>query len=178
MSIANFKTMSNFPLFVRDFVSETNYCSVCGNYESEDSVCPICGAEMEKKAFLDEIEAHEVMDEIAERMKEVNVGLQFHSVRVEDGHYYGVQFVVDETDDPNDCDNDECHYLFDACRSVSIRRYNGEIGKINRMLRHMAKEFGFAEVYCSAVFSNGEALYRPVGRDRRSRIMRAATEIR
>lgn len=73
--------------------------------------------------------------------------------------------------------NDDCHYYFDVCRSVAIRRYNSEINKINRILKMLAKEYGFDEVYCSAVFGNGEAIYTKVENTQRARIVRAIKEI-
>lgn len=63
------------------------------------------------------------------------------------------------------------------CRSVAIRRYNSEINKINRILKMLAKEYGFDEVYCSAVFGNGEANYTKVENTQRARIVRAIKEI-
>ena len=39
MSMPNFNTMRNFPLYVRDFVSEVDYCPACNTY-GEDGVCP------------------------------------------------------------------------------------------------------------------------------------------
>lgn len=125
MSMPNFNTMRNFPLYVRDFVSEVDYCPACNTY-GEDGVCPICGAATERKVYLD---------------------------------------------------NDDCHYYFDVCRSVAIRRYNSEINKINRILKMLAKEYGFDEVYCSAVFGNGEAIYTKVENTQRARIVRAIKEI-
>lgn len=89
----------------------------------------------------------------------------------------GVQFYVEEKHDPNEYDNDDCHYYFDVCRSVAIRRYNSEINKINRILKMLAKEYGFDEVYCSAVFGNGEAVYTKVENTQRARIVRAIKEI-
>lgn len=37
MSMPNFNTMRNFPLYVRDFVSEVDYCPACNTY-GEDGV--------------------------------------------------------------------------------------------------------------------------------------------
>lgn len=52
-----------------------------------------------------------------------------------------------------------------------------EINKINRILKMLAKEYGFDEVYCSAVFGNGEAIYTKVENTQRARIVRAIKEI-
>jgi hypothetical protein len=61
MSMPNFNTMRNFPLYVRDFVSEVDYCPVCNTY-GEDGVCPICGAATKRKAYLDEVAAFEFVE--------------------------------------------------------------------------------------------------------------------
>ena len=176
MSMPNFNTMRNFPLYVRDFVSEVDYYPACNTY-GEDGVCPICGATTERKAYLDEVAAFEFVEEMETRLNDANAKLEFHSISTMGGKYYGVQFYVEEKHDPNEYDNDDCHYYFDVCRSVAIRRYNSEINKINRILKMLAKEYGFDEVYCSAVFGNGEAVYTKVENTQRARIVRAIKEI-
>lgn len=35
MSAANYKTMENFPLLAREFVSQEKICSVCGAYQTD-----------------------------------------------------------------------------------------------------------------------------------------------
>lgn len=145
MSAMNFRTMRDFPLFVKD--------------------------------FEDEFEGYDTCEYIRERLEDANDKLTFHSISLESGYYFGVQFFVEEEYDPSELDNDDCRYYFDCCRSVAIRRYHSEINKVERMLRLLAKEFGFDEVYCSAVFSNGAANYTVVRNNERSRLLRAATEI-
>lgn len=145
MATVNFRTMQDFPLFVRD--------------------------------FEDEFDAYDTCECIKERLTEANGKLMFHSISLEDGYYFGVQFFVDEEYDPTELDNDDCRYYFDCCRSVAIRRYNSENNKIERMLRLLAKEFGFDEVYCSGIFGDGTATYTVVRSNERSRLLRAATEI-
>ena len=140
-------------------------------------MCPICGATTERKAYLDEVAAFEFVEEMETRLNGANAKLEFHSISTMGGKYYGVQFYVEEKHDPNEYDNDDCHYYFDVCRSVAIRRYNSEINKINRILKMLAKEYGFDEVYCSAVFGNGEAVYTKVENTQRARIVRAIKEI-
>lgn len=126
----------------------------------------------------DEIdEAYFIGREIECSLDEVNDSLTFHKIILDGGHYYGLQFFVEEKHDPNEMDNYECQYYFDMFRSVAIRRYNSEINKINRMLRRMAKEWGFEEIYCAAVFGNGEAVYAPVRNNPRARIAQAVSPV-
>ena len=113
MSMPNFNTMRNFPLYVRDFVSEVDYCPACNTY-GEDGVCPICGATTERKAYLDEVAAFEFVEEMETRLNDANAKLEFHSISTMGGKYYGVQFYVEEKHDPNEYDNDDCHYYFDV----------------------------------------------------------------
>ena len=79
MSMPNFNTMRNFPLYVRDFVSEVDYCPVCNTY-GEDGVCPICGAATKRKAYLDEVAAFEFVEEMETRLNDANEKLEFHSI--------------------------------------------------------------------------------------------------
>lgn len=96
MSMPNFNTMRNFPLYVRDFVSEVDYCPACNTY-GEDGVCPICGAATERKVYLDEVAAFEFAEEMETRLSDANAKLEFHSISTVGGKYYGVQFYVEES---------------------------------------------------------------------------------
>lgn len=125
----------------------------------------------------DDEDAYFIMREIEYNLNELNDALMFHKILVDGGHYYGLQFYVEENYDPNELDNEDCRYYFDMFRSVAIRRYNSEINKINRMLRRMAKEWGFEEIYCAAVFGNGEAVYAPVRNNPRARIAQAVSPV-
>jgi len=95
VSMPNFNTMRNFPLYVRDFISEVDYCPACNTY-GEDGVCPICGAATERKAYLDEVAAFEFEEEMETRLNDANAKLEFHSISTIGGKYYGVQFYVEE----------------------------------------------------------------------------------
>lgn len=178
MSAANFQTMSNFPLLARTFIVQEKRCSVCGTYQSsENEVCECCGGELEAITYEDELLAHETVTDIQARLNDLNRGLLFHEVSVEGGRYYGVQFYVEEKHDPGDYDNEECHYYFDMYRSVAIRRYTSEINKLCRMLRRLGAEFGFDELYCRAIFGNGEAIYERCENTTRSRIRQAVSPL-
>lgn len=80
---------------------------------------------------------------------------------------------METTDDPTEMDNEDCRYYFDMYRSVAIRRYNSEVNKVCRILRKLAKEYGFDELYLRARFGNGAALYGQVENTNRSRLLQA-----
>lgn len=133
----------------------------CPNYENMKNF-PLFVLE----DFEDEGDYYFAYMTMREELEELNRSLLFHKIGVESGHYYGMQLTVNEEENPNDLNNDECRYYFDMYRSVAIRRYNSEINKINRMLSRLANLHGFAEVVCTAIFGNGEALYAPVSNPR------------
>lgn len=178
MSAANFQMMDNFPLLAKTFIVQEKRCSVCGIYQaSENEVCECCGGELEVITYVDEILAQETIADLQKRLDDLNRELLFHEVTVEGGRYYGIQFYVEETHDPSDYDNDECRYYFDMYRSVAIRRHTSEINKICRKLRRLGAEFGFDELYCRAVFGNGEAIYERCENTARSRIRQAGSPL-
>lgn len=139
MSCANFKSMDNFNLFVRDYDDEEYF----------------------------------IIRDIEETLEGLNDSLTFHKITLESGYYSGLQFYVEENENPNELDNEDCRYYFDMFRSVAIRRYNSEINKISHLLRRLASEYDFEEVVCTARFSNGEAEYTRVNNNPRARLYQA-----
>lgn len=94
-------------------------------------------------------------------MEEFNDTLTFHELEFKDGYYMGLQIYVEEPyDSPYDLDNDDCHYYYDICRSKAIRKYESEIKKINKWMDKVASSYGWKELVCLGVFSNGEAIYQ------------------
>ena len=91
--------------------------------------------------------------------------LQFFEVTLRGGHYYGLQFYIEETEnraslDVYYLDNEDTRYYFDMCKSEFLRKYNSEINFINKkLLPKLAAYFGFEEYCCAGIFSNGEAIY-------------------
>lgn len=161
MSAANYKTMENFPLLAKDFVVYEKSCLACGAYQTdeENEVCECCGGELEEASYIDSDSMQEVVADMQKRLDDLNRTLWFHKVSVEGGYYYGLQLYVEERHNPSDYDNADCQYYFDMCRSVAIRRYNSEVNKLCRILRRLGAEFGFEELFCRDVFSNGEMCY-------------------
>lgn len=174
MSVPNFRTMSDFPLYVRNFVEEVAYCPDCGLFQDhENTTCEQCDGELELRSEINEFEAEYVCSTITDRLHEANRTLLFYKISLQDGHYTGVQFYVEEEHNPNDYDNGECRYYFEMYRSVAIRRYDSESNKVDKILRMLASEYGFQKVFCHAIFSNGEAIYEIADNTPRSKILQA-----
>lgn len=108
----------------------------------------------------DEIMDYEIALEVKDVLDELNDSLIFHNLSIVSGYYCGAQLFVKSEDDPHELDNEDCHYFYDMCRSASIRKYDSEINKVKRLMRNVAKDFGFIEIGCIGVASNGEAFYR------------------
>lgn len=141
MSAPNFKMLTNFPLYVRDFY-----------VECEDG-----------SSFEDDIEAEYIFQEVETAFESVNQNLLFHHLSICSGRYIGAQFDVELMNDlPLDMDNDDCHDVYQMCRSQAVKRYESECNIIRRYLSKMAIEFDFYEVQVYAQFSNGETIYAPV----------------
>ena len=89
MSTANFETMRDFPLYAKDYDDD---------YDSYIEV-PL----------------------IEEDLADINYDLMFHKIQVKGGYYCGIQLYVEVEHDleEEDYSNDDCHYYFDCCRSVS-----------------------------------------------------------
>lgn len=178
MSTPNFCTMPNFPLYIRDFVEEVGFCPACTIYQGYENVeCEICGGQLETRTLHDDAEASYVCSEIERCLEDMNGNFLFHEITLESGYYYGVQFLVKETHNPNEYDNEDCQYYFDMYRSVAIRRYQSEINKVNKVLCRLAEEFDFEKFYCRAVFSNGEAIYERADDTSRSKIRQAVSSV-
>lgn len=53
MATANYMTMENFPLFVKEFNTQIKRCPACGLYQDcENDVCEECGEELEEELFM------------------------------------------------------------------------------------------------------------------------------
>lgn len=148
MSTANFYTMENFPL----------YCIGDDAFYYEDE---------EGKEYYDEDEAQYFYDNLTEILEGINNNLLFHKITLKSGYYSGMQFYVEEIHDTLEdlkkyWNNEDCKYQFDLCKSQTIRKYQSEINKINKILKKLAKEHGFNKYGVSAKFSNGEVWYTKV----------------
>ncbi|MGE4353530.1 MAG: hypothetical protein AB7D36_05550 [Oscillospiraceae bacterium] len=168
MSAPNFRTMENFPLYLKDD-SEfyTRICPECGCMNSTDTeICEGCNADLDEPSF-DECECRNFYDNVEAALKDVNSRLKFHKIEVLSGYYTGAQLFVEKSEDaqrayydnPEELDNDDCRYYFDMCRSQMIRAWEAEQHKVCRELAKIAATWGFEHYYCGGIFSNGEAVY-------------------
>lgn len=146
MSTPNFKTQDNFPLYVYD------------------------DGEMEWW------EAQDYFGAVKSAMDEQNSGLAFFRITLKSGYYCGVQFYVEMTDAADMAgftpdgdlyaDNESCRYYLDMCYSQARRKFGSEARKVQRLMQKLAEEWFFEKYYCTAIFSNGEAIYAPASNPR------------
>lgn len=139
MSTPNFYTMENFNLYIKAYEPEEDY------------------DENEAYFFYEDI--FEGVDGFKAEMEDFNNTLTFHELQFKSGYYDGVQLYVEEKENPHELDNEDCNYYYDMCRSKAIRKYDAEIRKINRWMDKVATEYGWKELHCVGIFSNGEAIY-------------------
>lgn len=173
MSTANFNSNQlGFPLYVRDnFYSKV--CPECGSWSYADAdECYFCGEDLENVvAVFDEYEINDVSHDLHNELRKASEDLLFFDLGVASGYYSGLQFDVNWKNirgwgvagDPNDLDNEDAHFYFDCCRSEMLKQYHRERRKIEKILKEMAEAYGFEEIVCVGVFSNGEAIYERAG---------------
>lgn len=147
MSTCNFETMKDYPLIV--FCPDFDYDDMKKDYENEVQLTyDVEYAEMQRLA------------------DKINDELVYHTVGVKSGYYDGLQFIVstyedlDFDRDSSYCiDNEDAHYYFDECRSKVLRKAEAEVRKIRKWLKSLKNSYGYLELDCAGVFSNGEAVY-------------------
>lgn len=176
MSTPNFHTMENFKLYIQNFEPMTLEEYEAEEFQFDEYLYPeyeVAASDDWKKHILEKSyndtmetwnyffynDIYEGADGFKGLMEEFNDTLTFHEITFKSGYYSGVQLYVEEKEDPHELDNDDCHYYFDMCRSQAIRKYDAEIRKINKWMDKVAPEYGWAELYCLGIFSNGEAIY-------------------
>lgn len=170
MATANFCTMKNFSLFIKDYYVDAKRCPECGSIIDADvAECDYCGCdELEDYRYFDDVACQEELEKIEGKLDDINYDLLFHKISLQSGYYTGVQFYVEAEHELDEYDytNDDCHYYFDCCRSVAYRKFEAEKRKINRLLAKLGKEYGFEEAVCVIRFSNGEAIFESASNPR------------
>lgn len=177
MSTANFYSQENFKLCVNFFeaISMEEYEK---EYFQDDDRCypeyeATSDAEWKKElleksynetmSFWEDIFYTDILtgaDGFKGLMEDFNDSLTFHELTFKSGYYSGIQLYVEEKEEnPHELDNDDCHYYYDMCRSKAIRKYDSEVRKINRWMDKIATQYGWKELNCVGIFSNGEAIY-------------------
>ena len=159
MSTPNFYTQRNFKLYVQSFEPMSKE-----EYQQEEIDCYenyehyLKCAEEESYFFYEDI--FEGYDGFKDEMEKFNNSLTFHKIELRSGYYDGVQLYVEEKDNPHELDNEDCKYYYDMCRSKAIRKYDAEVRKINKWMEKTAVMYGWRELHCLGIFSNGEAIYQ------------------
>lgn len=104
------------------------------------------------------------INEAQSKIDELNHGLRFYKLRLQDGYYSGVQIVVDDDELP--CDEWIDKYFdfadYGVNRYVLRRMIQAEKKRINDKLLPLFKEYGFDEYIVAARFSTGETWYNKV----------------
>lgn len=174
MSCPNFITQKDFKLFLWDFESPTD--EKLNEYILETGMEDVASVEditeemrNDYARSIYEWEVSDIVDNFSGAVNSIlhtfKRDLQFFEVTLRDGHYCGLQFYIEETDnmsriDIDNLDNEDIRYYFDMCKSEFLRKYKSEVNFINKkLLPKLAKYFGFEEYCCAGVFSNGEAIY-------------------
>ena len=155
MSAPNFMPMQyDMPLILGG-----NYATLAKKYKDE------YGEEYDE--FLYEMDVQDEIEYAEELIAEIADTLKYHKITIESGRYVGFQFYVDEIysaqfdldKDSEYCiDNEDAHYYFDMCRSRVLRAADAEKRKIEKWLAGLDQR-GFDRYICTAIFSNGEAIY-------------------
>ena len=143
MATPNFRTQKNFSLWVID------------DEKAEDF-------------FL--------MDEIERSVDELNSTLKYYRIELRSGYYTGVQLYVDRQGDDTELPTDYTatewrkarrgylgEYYNENSHSHAVRRELAERRKIEKWMNRTAQKMGFEQLYCVAIFSNGEAVYNRMG---------------
>lgn len=173
MSCPNFVTQKDFKLFLWNFERPTD--EKLNEYireinEDITNVEDITESMRDKYAeSMYEWECNDIVNFFPKTVDNIlhdfKRDLQFFEVTLRDGHYCGLQFYIEETEnmayiDIENLDNEDTRYYFDMCKSEFLRKYKSEVNFINKkLLPKLAKYFGFEEYCCAGVFSNGEAIY-------------------
>lgn len=173
MSTANFDSRQlGFPLYVHDDLY-AKVCPECGAWcDPSEPECWECGASLaDADVRYDELGMEDLYDCVTRDLKDINSSLLFFDVSVKSGYYAGMQLDVNwkkigwmgVAGDPEELDNDDAHFYFDCCRSEMLRKYEREQRKLGKALKELADSYGFEEIVCVGVFSNGEAVYERAG---------------
>ena len=173
MSCPNFVTQENFKLFLWDFERPTDEKLNEYILEVNEEITSIEDITESMRddyaANMYEWECDDIINffsrTVDNMLHDFKRDLKFFEITLRDGHYYGLQFYIEETEnmshlDIENLDNEDTRYYFDMCKSEFLRKYKSEVNFINKkLLPKLAEYFGFEEYCCAGVFSNGEAIY-------------------
>ena len=173
MSCPNFITQKDFKLFLWDFERPTD--EKLNEYirEIKEDITSVEDiTESMRNDYVEEMynwECYDIIDNFSGAVNSIlddfKRELQFFNITLKNGHYYGLQFYIEEAGnmayiDIENLDNEDTRYYFDMCKSEFLRKYKSEVNFINKkLLPKLAAYFGFEEYCCAGIFSNGEAIY-------------------
>lgn len=161
MSTPNFRTMKDFPLWV---VEDEEVCKYSlgtedeyGNPYTEYSCDDI---NLAWDIFWGEM-GDVYIDSIQNEINKLNDTLKWYKVELKSGYYNGVQIYVDtKWYDISNWDDEDCDVEFDLNKADTIKMIDCEKNNINEWFKEIPKQYGFEELICLGVFSNGEAIYK------------------
>ena len=136
------------------------------NFGTPNYDLPIVACGLEEK--LDDFEYGTIQDEI----DEFNNGLNHFEVVLEPGYYQGAMLDVKQTEDYWDYDNlneltdDDADYFYGMSKAETIKEFNDDMDKIKQFFETKSDDDRFIEIYKAAQFSNGEAIYKKVNKER------------
>ena len=161
MSTPNFYNQRNFKLYVQSFepISLEEYKAEYFE-EDEEYLEEYYENDMRywEQIFYEDI--YEGADGFKDLMENFNETLTFHELKFYSGYYTGIQIYVEEKENPHELVIEDCNYYYDMCRSKAIHKYDAEIRKINKWMDKVAVQYGWKELVCLGIFSNGEAIYK------------------
>lgn len=159
MSTANFITQDNFELYVTDYQAPTAE-ELIKDEIIEDESSYYSYLELDQEIFWDDFQ-REFEAVLKDEENKLKKPLNMHEIELKGGYYSGAQLYVktDEDMNPEELDNDDCHYYWGECRSRAIREYRAEVKRVEKLLLNIAKRLHMARIGCAGVFSNGEAVY-------------------
>lgn len=165
MSTPNFKTQTEFDLYVTDnFVVYPYELDENDDFILDDNGDPIINYDVEP--FFD----YSYFEECKKYTDKLNARLDFFNIDFEDGHYTGIQTYInsqtsefdalDFLENPQYYNPSELFAEFGYNTYILKRKILAEIKHINNdLLPELAKMYNFDKIKCVGIFSNGEAIY-------------------
>lgn len=184
MSTANFRTQKDFDLYCYDGSATEEQIKDYREYNlekcqnTEGSRCYVSDENIYEWLTDDNysLTVEDFKYNLREVLKELGKDLNFYTIELKDGYYYGLQFYVKLADKDiygmygnnlqsiiNDIDNEDTRYYYDMCKSEFKRKITQEVKFINKkVMPLLARYAGFEHCNCIGVLSNGEAIYEKV----------------
>lgn len=154
MSAPNFKNNCNsvFPMMV---VSDEDVCRMYIELEDGEEYSE-CDFDFASDMFQSDLM------QLEDELDELNDELQWYNLKIESGYYTGAQILVDtEWCNIGEWSDEDCMDEFELNKKETIQMILDEQKKICKYLESVT-QYGFREIVCDGIFSNGEAIYHYV----------------